>query len=146
MNSTKEEEEVNNIIPQAQAPIPTRELNETMFREEEEGAPKEMAKEEEKEIVQEEEVEAVFLPPSQKGKDNIVLDEVIGMSVNNANEYQRKKTCSSNEIEKENRRIVFFCTVFFSYECLAEPTVYHGCRHGNKNHDHADEAELRGGQ
>ena len=83
MNSTKEEEVNNNVIPQAQAPIPSRELNETMFREEE-AARKEMANQEEKEIIQEEEL---FLPPSQKGKDNIVLDEVIGMSVNNPNEY-----------------------------------------------------------
>jgi hypothetical protein len=142
MNSTKEEEEVNkNVIPQAQAPIPTRELNEPMFREEEgeEGAPKEMAKEEEKEIVQEEEeVEAVFLPPSQKGKDNIVLDEVIGMSVNNANEYQRKKEFIQSETADQRDEYDFLYPHLddpeFSYK-IAQHQEFYENRYDGKIHN-----------
>lgn len=140
MNSTKEEEEeVNkNVIPQAQAPIPTRELNETMFREEEEGAPKEIAKEEEKEIVQEEEVEAVFLPPSQKGKDNIVLDEVIGMSVNNANEYQRKKEFIQSETADQRDEYDFLYPHLddpeFSYK-IAQHQEFYENRYDGKIHN-----------
>ena len=89
---------VNQDKPQAAAPIPTRILNEPMFR----GEEKEDAKqEEEKEELVEEEEEEVKLPQNQENKPNVILNDVLATVPQNTNSYRRKKEIIESEVANQ---------------------------------------------
>ena len=92
----KKKKNNNQVQPEAIAPMPTRELNEPMFREEQEEEEEEKQEEE-----KEEEFQEVFLPPSQKNKDNVILNDVLANVPINTNEYKRKKEIIENDIANE---------------------------------------------
>ena len=132
MNSL-EEERNDNVIPQAQAPIPQRELNEPMFREQQSGS-KETGQVEE-EVVEE---VGVLLPPSQKGKKEVILDEIIGISVNNANEYQRQKEIVQSQTADQRDEYDFLYPHLddpeFSYK-IAQHKEFYENRYDGKIHN-----------
>ena len=129
----KKKQKGDAVQPQAVAPMPTRELNEPMFREE-----NEETKEQEDEKKEEKEFQEVILPPSQKQKDNVILNDVLANVPVNTNEYKRKKEIIENEIANEMEDYDFLYPHLddpeFSYK-IAKHKEFYENRYDGEIHD-----------
>ena len=119
----------------AVAPLPTRTLNEPVFQEKEQRSRQSSPQP----TLEKEEENPVTLPPSQKNKPEVILDDVLAAVPVNSNDFKRKKEKIESEILDQNddydflyphclivavNVMVYFLFCFFKNGILIESSRY----------------------